>query len=66
MKTLQEVDCKVKELLKAADIDGFMEYLRSLQAEEQTYAIQISERYLAPTIEAPFRAEIAKIRNAGR
>jgi transposase-like protein len=39
---------------------------RSLQAEEQTYAIQISERYLAPTIEAPFRAEIAKIRNAGR
>jgi hypothetical protein len=43
-----------------------MEYLRSLQAEEQTYAIQISERYLAPTIEAPFRAEIAKIRNAGR
>jgi len=65
LKTLQEVGCKVKELLNAADIDGLMEYLRSLQAEEKTYAIEISERYLAPAIEAPFRAEIAKIRNAG-
>ena len=44
MKTLQEVDRTVKELLKAADIDAFMDYFTPLQAEEKTYAIEISKR----------------------
>jgi hypothetical protein len=66
MKSHEEIDRNLRQLLEAANFDGFVEYFESLSADERAYAFGYTEIGLLPEIKAPFRAAMAKIRNRER